>query len=91
MLCSNCTHTCCDTAFDLKYYTCNIIITHTDVDCGDLTDPENGAVSVSGTTYNSVATYSCDTGYVLMGDDMTTCLDTGLWSGDQPTCTGNID
>ena len=57
-----------------------------DVDCGDLTDPDNGAVSLSGTTYNSVATYSCDSGYVLMGDDMRTCLDTGVWSGSAPTC-----
>ena len=59
-------------------------ITHTDVDCGDLTDPDNGAVSVSGTAYNSLATYSCNSGYVLMGDDMRTCLDTGLWSGSTP-------
>ena len=56
------------------------------VDCGGLTNPENGAVSLSGTTYNSVATYSCDSGYVLMGDDMRTCLDTGSWSGSAPTC-----
>ena len=65
--------------------------THTVIHCSSLTDPDNGTVSLSGTTYNSVSTYSCDSGYVLMGDDMRTCSDTGLWSGNQPTCTGNID
>ena len=53
---------------------------------GGLTDPDNGAVSLSGTTYNSVATYSCDSDYVLMGDNTRRCLDTGLWSGSTPTC-----
>lgn len=58
-----------------------------DVDCGPLDNPEDGAVSLTGTTYISVATYSCDSGYVLMGDEMRTCLDTGLWSGSTPTCS----
>ena len=57
------------------------------VDCGDLEDPANGEVSVSGTTVNSVATYSCNTGYTLTGDNMRMCLETGLWSGSEPSCT----
>ena len=56
------------------------------IDCGLLTDPENGEVSFSSTIYNSVATYICDSGYALIGDNMRTCLDTGLWSGSAPTC-----
>ena len=56
------------------------------IDCGLLTDPENGEVSFSTATYSSVATYSCDSGYALIGDNMRTCLDTGLWSGSAPTC-----
>ena len=58
------------------------------VDCGTLGDPANGMVSVSTTTYNSVATYSCNTGHTLTGDDMRMCLETGLWSGSEPTCIG---
>ena len=56
-------------------------------------DPENGRVSLSGTTltYNSVATYSCDAGYDLMGDNTRTCLGTGNWSGEEPTCTSKLD
>ena len=61
-----------------------------DVDCGTLGNPANGMVSVSTTTYNSVATYSCNTGHTLTGDDMRTCLETGLWSNTEPTCTGEF-
>ena len=35
---------------------------------------------------NSVAIYSCDDGYSLVGDASRTCLETGLWSGTAPTC-----
>ena len=54
-------------------------------------DPENGRVSLSGTTYTSVATYSCDSGYDLMGNDTRTCLGTGNWSGGEPTCISKLD
>ena len=58
------------------------------IDCGPLGDPANGEVSVSSTTFSSVATYSCNTGYTLTGDDMRMCLGTGLWSDSEPTCGG---
>ena len=65
-------------------------IISSDIDCGYLDAPENGTVSVSGTTYNLVATYSCDPGYGLIGDAMRTCLATGNWSGSEPTCTSKL-
>ena len=40
------------------------------------------------TTYNSIATYSCDTGHMLVGDETRTCLESGVWSGSTPICTG---
>ena len=58
------------------------------IDCGDLEDPPNGTVSFSTTTYNSVANYSCITGYALTGNSSRTCLDLGTWSDSQPTCSG---
>ena len=65
------------------------ILTSAVVDCGSLGNPGNGEVSVSsGTTYNSTATYSCNAGYTLTGDDVTTCQTSGVWSGSEPTCTG---
>ena len=60
------------------------------IDCGPLGDPPNGEVSVSSKTVNSTATYSCNTGYTLTGNDMRTCLETGLWSGSEPMCTGKM-
>ncbi|XP_011860951.1 PREDICTED: uncharacterized protein LOC105558062 [Vollenhovia emeryi] len=36
---------------------------------------------------NSVVTYSCDTGYRLVGSQQITCLNTGLYDRAVPTCT----
>ena len=62
-----------------------------DVDCGTLTDPADGQVShTAGTTFGQTATYSCDTGYNLVGDNNRTCQATGRWSGITPTCQGKL-
>ena len=59
------------------------------VDCGNLTDPTNGRVDyTAGTTVGQIATYSCNTGYNLVGDRNRTCQATGDWSGSEPTCEG---
>ena len=63
------------------------VISHAVVfDCGALEDPTNGMVIVSDTVFNSMATYSCTTGYSLMGDAMRICLSNGLWSESEPIC-----
>ena len=59
------------------------------VDCGGLEDPKDGEVIVSTTNYASVASYSCNTGYNLTGDNSRTCLNSSEWSGSQPNCSGN--
>ena len=56
------------------------------VDCNTLTNPANGQVSTTGTTFGETATYSCNTGYNLVGDSTRTCQATGEWSGSEPTC-----
>ena len=56
------------------------------VDCGDLDDPDNGRVDLSGTTFGSKAVYSCDRGYFLVGDSKRVCQANGEWSGDAPVC-----
>lgn len=56
------------------------------VDCGDLDDPENGEVSLTGTTFGSNATYSCNDGYFLEGESSRVCQSDGNWSGEAPTC-----
>ena len=60
------------------------------VDCGGLSNPENGAITMSGTTYNSVATYSCNDGYNLVGDITRTCQANATWSGRDPSCESTI-
>ena len=44
------------------------------VNCGTLTNPANGQVShTTGATFGQTVTYSCDTGYNLVGDSNRTC------------------
>ena len=57
------------------------------VDCGPLSDPDNGAVTTDpDTTLNSVATYRCRRGFKLIGGKKRTCETSGEWSGEEPTC-----
>ena len=60
------------------------------IDCGGLTNPINGRVMIDGIVFNSVATYTCNKGYTLIGDVTRLCLGTGLWSGNEPTCVEGI-
>ena len=64
-------------------------IVSTVVDCEALTRPANGQVDTSsGTTYNQVATYNCDTGYSLVGSSTRACQASGMWSSTEPVCIG---
>ncbi|XP_045179635.2 deleted in malignant brain tumors 1 protein-like [Mercenaria mercenaria] len=55
------------------------------LDCADPT-PENGQlVEIDGTDFGSVAKIECNTGYELLGDNIITCQDGGIWS-DNPKC-----
>ena len=57
------------------------------LDCGELQHPSFGSVTLtSGTTYNSVATYTCDVGYYRVGDGTRTCTSVGAWDGQPPIC-----
>ena len=59
------------------------------VDCGPLTNPDNGQVVTShGTTFGSTATYTCDTGYTLSGSQTRTCGADGVWTLFTPVCEG---
>ena len=56
------------------------------VNCGDPGTPSNGRRTGSSTTYNSVVTYTCNTGYRLEGSSSRTCQSNGQWSGSLPRC-----
>ena len=71
------------------FYTCMHACMHVIlvVDCGPLPKPEKGYVHTpSGTTYNSVATYYCIEGYVLLGNSERRCGFDGSWSPAVPSC-----
>ena len=56
------------------------------VDCEILTDPDNGDVMFITTTYLSIANYSCDPGYNLVGVNQRICTSAGTWNNGEPTC-----
>ena len=63
----------------------------TDMNCSTLTEPANGQISyTAGATFGQTATYSCNAGYILVGDSTRTCQPTGVWSGSAPTCQGML-
>jgi CUB/sushi domain-containing protein len=55
-------------------------------DCGDLNDPVNGKVEMSGTAFWDTATYTCNNGFEIVGNAIRTCEETGKWSGVAPFC-----
>ena len=64
-----------------------IIVTITLVaECGFLMDPDNGLVTLTGSSFGSIATYVCDTEFNLIGNMQRTCQENEDWSGSEPTC-----
>ena len=56
--------------------------------CVVLSSPSNGDIVLSnGTAMNSQAQYTCDRGYVLVGNTTRICGPDG-WTGEEPTCVG---
>lgn len=58
------------------------------VDCGLLLAPDNGAVQVNGTVFNSTATYSCNEN-LTSASTSRICQQNGVWSGEEPVCKGS--
>ena len=60
--------------------------------CSDLTNPTNGMINynnmgtVSMRPVGTVATFTCDTGYILDGNPTRTCGSDGVWSVSAPIC-----
>ena len=71
--------------FAKKFFDYVCILSSTVV-CPPLFSPANGQVFFSSTVEGSVATYSCDSGFVINGEVTRTCGEDGTWSGEAPTC-----
>ncbi len=59
---------------------------NTGVQCGTLSDPVNGRVSLSGTNFDSEATYTCISGFLLAGVEIRRCSADSTWSASAPVC-----
>ena len=61
------------------------------VNCGSLPeptlDPGNLTLTQMDTTFNSIATYSCQIeGFAIVGNQQRTCQADGNYTGTEPTC-----
>ena len=58
--------------------------------CPDLPAPQDGMVEVRERTVGGEAVYRCNPGLVLRGNTTRTCVEDGMWTGEQPVCEGKI-
>lgn len=54
--------------------------------CTVLSNPLNGLVEFSTRTEGSLATYDCNDGFLVEGEETRTCQKDGQWSGVEPFC-----
>jgi len=55
-------------------------------DCGDQDHPDNGRVKYFSTNYKTLASYTCDPGYDLVGNNVRQCEADAFWDSTAPTC-----
>ncbi|XP_078251223.1 sushi, von Willebrand factor type A, EGF and pentraxin domain-containing protein 1 isoform X2 [Rhinoraja longicauda] len=56
------------------------------ISCGTPPIPDNGNVTGLDYTFQTLANYSCNNGYLIKGGLTRTCLANGNWSGEMPEC-----
>lgn len=66
----------------------NDIIKSLAIDCGLLQAPLNGSVDFTSTVLSSIASYTCDKGFTLKGNNTRECQINEEWSGKEPQCNG---
>jgi len=67
------------------------LVTPPGIVCPNLINPENGQVVqlLNGNVPGTVANYSCNAGYALLGNVIRECVSMGMevvWTGEAPTC-----
>ena len=72
--------------FSLYAHTWFVLLFKYLVDCGDLPSPINGQARLTETLLGFVATYTCDSGYTIVGNNTRECSPDGTWSDEVPKC-----
>ena len=55
-------------------------------ECPDLTDPANGVVVMTGNSVGDTATFTCNSGFELVGAATVTCQDDRQWTDLPSAC-----
>ena len=69
------------------YNYCSILHNSPVSQCPDLDPPTGGNIETTGTNFWDTATYTCDSGFNLVGVATRTCQANGAWSGTPPFCS----
>ena len=84
---AQCKCVCYDRLLVRRVFVLDLLFLVLFLDCGTLSNPENGLVFIpGGTTYGQTATYSCTGGNSVIGAASVTCQADGSWSSAPPTC-----
>ena len=60
------------------------------INCGNPGVPMNGMVITNDTYVTSIAEFTCDDGYMLVGDAQRVCQPDGMWSNMVPKCSPKL-
>lgn len=61
------------------------------VKCSPLKTPSNGRLSLTKTSFNGQAKFTCEDGFNLVGSETITCMANGNWSDSFPHCKSIYD
>ena len=56
------------------------------VTCPQLSDIDNGTVTIESNRFEREAIYSCVLGFMIEGSETRVCGADGIWSGSEPSC-----
>jgi CUB/sushi domain-containing protein len=62
----------------------------TAVECPVPKRPAYGYTRYTSVQYNSIVSYACNHGYMLVGNETRKCEADKRWSGDDPQCKGTV-
>lgn len=88
----------CSASQLLNCYTASLLYAFSCIaTCIPLTVPDSGSVSYDPATLTKgehgvgvVATFSCESGFDVLGSDTSTCLADESWENIEPICQGNL-